>query len=194
MAGRVAEKLIFKEVTSGAAADIHQSTDIAKKMVCQWGMSEAMGPLSYTSEEGPVFLGRSIGHGEEFSPTTARELDCEIRRIIDEAETKARDILTREVDRLKLLAETLLVEETLDAKGVYELLGLEYHPPAEIVIEEEPLPEPPPAEEGASADISQSDAERHARVESVLAQLGADLPDEDDEEPAAPKPDASKED
>ena len=194
MAGRVAEKLIFKEVTSGAAADIHQSTDIAKKMVCQWGMSEAMGPLSYTSEEGPVFLGRSIGHGEEFSPTTARELDCEIRRIIDEAETKARDILTREVDRLKLLAETLLVEETLDAKGVYELLGLEYHPPAEIVIEEEPLPEPPPAEEGAGADISQSDAERHARVESVLAQLGADLPDEDDEEPAAPKPDASKED
>ena len=187
MAGRVSERLIFKEVTSGAAADIRQATDIAKKMVRQWGMSEAMGPLSYTAREEPVFLGRELGHGEDFSPTTARELDCEIRRIIDEAENRARVILTREVDRLKLLAETLLAEETLDAKGVYDLLGLEYRPPAEIAIEEDLPADPVPD----SDPPSPTEADRRARLEDVFAQLAAD--DEEDGADDGPDGKAKKE-
>ncbi len=164
MAGRVSEKLNFGEVTSGAAADIRQATDIAKKMVCQWGMSDAMGPLSYTSREEHIFLGREIARNEDFSPDTARELDCEIRRIIDEAEKRAREILTREVDRLKLLAETVLVDETLDAKQVHELLGLDYQPPAEITIEDDPAE----SEKEPEAD---ADARREARLNDALAQL-----------------------
>jgi len=176
MAGRIAERLIFGEVTSGAAADIRQATDIAKKMVCQWGMSKTMGPLSYTSREEHIFLGREITRNEDFSPETARELDCEIRRIIGEAEKRAEIILTREMDRLKLLAETLLVDETLDAKQVYELFGMKYHPPAEITIEEEP---PPPPREAPADDGKGS---RKARIEEALAQLEAE--DADAEPPA----------
>jgi cell division protease FtsH len=176
MAGRVAEKLIFGEVTSGAAADIRQSTDVAKKMVCQWGMSKTMGPLSYTSREEHIFLGREITRNEEFSPETARELDCEIRRIISEAEKRAEIILSREMDRLKLLAETLLQDETLDARQVYELLGMEYHAPAEITIDDEPPPVPPKANEQEPGETR-----RKARIEEALAQLEAEGKEEEPE-------------
>jgi cell division protease FtsH len=192
MAGRVAEQLIFGEVTSGASADIRQSTDVAKKMVCQWGMSEKMGPLSYTSREEHIFLGREIARNEEFSPETARELDMEIRRIIEEAEARATDILTKEIDRLKRLAETVLVEETLDAKQVYEALDLQYTPPAEIVIDEEPEPVVPAPEPAAGQQpppvpsAADRDAERQARIEAALAQLG-------DEPSPAPEPGAEDE-
>jgi cell division protease FtsH len=193
MGGRISEQLNFGEVTSGAAADIRQATSIAKKMVCQWGMSDSMGPLSYTSPQEHIFLGREIARNEEFSPETARELDLEIRRIIEEAEGRAREILEREKDRLALLAETVLVEETLDAKQVHELLGLEYTPPAEIVIEDEPDPaKPQPAPDQPAVD--DKDAERHARIEAALAQLGMDddEPEPDLDEAGEDKPETDK--
>jgi cell division protease FtsH len=178
MGGRVSEKINFGEVTSGASADIRQATSIAKKMVCQWGMSDSMGPLSYTSREEHIFLGREIARNEEFSPETARELDMEIRRIIEEAQRRATEILTREKDRVALLAETVLVEETLDAKQVHELLGLEYTPPAEIVIEDELEPEEPVL----PAPVDEEEAERQARIEAALAQLGVDIDDDEPEQ------------
>ncbi|MBN2449023.1 MAG: ATP-dependent zinc metalloprotease FtsH [Lentisphaeria bacterium] len=128
LGGRVAEKLVFGEVTSGAAADIRQATDIAKKMVCQWGMSERMGALSYTGREEHIFLGRDITRSEDYSPETARELDLEIRKVIDDAEARATEILTVHRDKLEKLARKLLEVETLTAQQVYELLGLEYKP------------------------------------------------------------------
>jgi cell division protease FtsH len=128
MGGRVAEQLIFQQVTSGAAMDIQQATGIAKKMVCQWGMSDKMGPLSYSGREEHIFLGRDITRSEDYSPETAREIDLEIRRIVDDAEERVETILTDNLDKLKALAETLLERETLAASEVYDVLGMEYTP------------------------------------------------------------------
>jgi len=149
MGGRVAEKLVFGEVTSGAAADIRQATDIAKKMVCQWGMSEKMGPLSYSSREEPVFLGRDITRSEDYSPETAREIDIEVRQIIDGTERYVVGLLTQHREQLERLAKKLLEVETLTAQQVYELLGLDYVPmrsasPVETPAEGESSPTPPP--------------------------------------------------
>ena len=125
MGGRVAEKLIFGEVTSGAAADIRQATDIARRMVCQWGMSEKMGPLSYSGREEPVFLGRDIVRSEDYSPETAREIDIEVRQIIDTTVHTVTALLSAHREQLERLAKKLLEVETLSAQQVYDLLGLE---------------------------------------------------------------------
>ena len=156
MGGRVAERLVFEEITNGGSSDILQATGLAKKMVCQWGMSDKMGPLSYSGGEQHIFLGRDITRGDDFSPETAREIDQEIRRFVHEAEERATDILGREIDRLKLLAETLLEQETMDAEDVYHLLGLEYKAPAEIEIEEEGKGDKTDSEEGESEGTDES--------------------------------------
>jgi cell division protease FtsH len=135
MGGRVAERLIFGEVTSGAAADIRQATDIARKMVCQWGMSEKIGPLSYAGREEHIFLGRDITRSDDFSPETAREIDMEIRRLIDESEQRVVESLTQNRAKLELLAKTLLEAETLTAQQVYALLGMEFTPMAGVVYD-----------------------------------------------------------
>jgi len=162
MGGRLAEKLIFNEITSGAAMDIRQATEIAKKMVCQWGMSDAVGPLSYSGREEHIFLGRDITRSEDFSEETARELDNEIRRIVRDAETTARDLLTTHLDQLQKLGDTLLVRETMGAVEIRELLGLPppangAHPaavaesaPAAAPVAAESAP-PPAAEAGPGA-------------------------------------------
>jgi len=137
MGGRVAEKLVFKEVTSGAAADIRQATAIAKSMVCQWGMSEMMGPLSYTGREDHIFLGRDITRTEDFSPETAREIDLEVRRIMGDTERRVQGLLTEHRDQLELLARALLDVETLSAQQVYGLLGLEYKAAASVSLPDE---------------------------------------------------------
>lgn len=123
--GRVAEELTFEDITSGASMDIRQATDIAKKMVCQWGMSEKLGPINYAGREEHIFLGRDITRSEDFGPDTAREIDLEIRRIIDEQKDRTVKLLKDNYDKLKLLSETLLERETMMAKEVYELLGME---------------------------------------------------------------------
>ncbi|MBR6372373.1 MAG: ATP-dependent zinc metalloprotease FtsH [Victivallales bacterium] len=124
MGGRCAEKLIFHELTSGASMDISQATEMARKMVCKWGMCPRLGALSYAGREEHIFLGRDITRSDDFSPETAREIDIEIRRLIDTAERRASDILETHIDQLKLLAETLLEKETMSSKEVYGLLGM----------------------------------------------------------------------
>lgn len=124
MGGRVAEKLIFNELTSGASMDIRHATDIAKKMVCQWGMSEKMGPLNYIGREEHIFIGRDITRSEDYSPETAREIDLEIRRLVEEGEARVTALLTKHREQLELLAETLLNRETMQGAEVYELLGM----------------------------------------------------------------------
>ena len=129
MGGRVAETMIFGEVTSGAAMDIRQSTDIAKKMVCQWGMSDKLGPLSYTGREEHIFLGRDITRSEDYSEATAREIDQEVKALVTTAETRAREILTAHAAELRLLGDTLLEREMLSTREVHELLGIEMAEP-----------------------------------------------------------------
>lgn len=163
MGGRVAEELVCDDITSGAAMDIHQATGLAKKMVCQWGMSERMGPLSYGGREEHIFVGRDITRSEDYSEETAREIDQEIRRVVGEALTRGRELLTTHIDNLRLLGETLLEQETMDAAEVRELIGLA------------PLP-PPPEDVVESTDDTEGEGEATS-VGDDTASAGADVGD-----------------
>ena len=122
--GRVAEELIFgdENVTSGASNDIMQATNLARAMVTEWGMSDKLGPLRYASNEEEVFLGHSVTRRINVSGATAKIIDEEIRRLIDEAETTARRILTEQLDNLHKVANALLEYETLSGDEVKALM------------------------------------------------------------------------
>jgi len=122
LGGRVAEEVVFNEITSGASNDIERVTGIARKMVCEWGMSDKVGPLAYGEKEGEVFLGRDLGHMKNYSESMAVEIDGEIRRIVQEAYERTRQILTAHKDGLTRVAEALLEKETLDAAEVRYLV------------------------------------------------------------------------
>ncbi|MBQ6470679.1 MAG: ATP-dependent zinc metalloprotease FtsH [Victivallales bacterium] len=122
--GRAAEELVLDDISTGASQDIHQATEIARQMVCKWGMSDKLGTIDYVGHEEHLYLGRDITRTEGFSPETAREIDLEIRRIIYEQKSRATNILTEHRDLLEKLAQALLERETLTAHEVYELLGL----------------------------------------------------------------------
>lgn len=132
MGGRVAEEITFGNVTNGAVGDIRMATNIARKMVCEWGMSENLGMVEYGDGEGEVFLARDIAKSKNYSEETARKIDGEIKKLIDDAYTLATELLTKHNDKLKLLAEALLEFETLDASQVEDLLehGEMKDPPA----------------------------------------------------------------
>jgi cell division protease FtsH len=156
MGGRLAEELVLKDVTSGAAMDLRQATEIARRMVCEWGMSKKLGPLAYGHREEHIYLGRDITRSEDYSEETAREIDKEIRRILSAAETRARDILTTNLDKLKKLGEELLDKETLAAEEIRGLLGL---PPADNGNSEET-----PAEETDDSADTTAEPESDASV------------------------------
>ena len=124
MGGRVAEEIVFTDVTSGASADISHATKVARAMVCSFGMSDKLGPIQYGERSDHIYLGRDITRSEAYSEETARIIDLEIKKLVDEAMDSARKILTDHRDMLDKLAEALLEKETMDAAQVYELLGL----------------------------------------------------------------------
>ncbi len=122
--GRAAEEIVFKDITTGAGNDIERATDIARRMVCEWGMSEKMGPLSYEKSEGPVFLGMQYGSkSREYSDAKAEEIDKEVFSIIDFAHKRAVQILTDHRDALDRLAQALLEYETIDGAEVEMLVN-----------------------------------------------------------------------
>ena len=125
MGGRSAEQIVFNDITSGAASDIEQATKIAKLMVCTFGMSSKMGTMQYGSREGNIYLGRDIGKSEGFSEETSREIDLEIKLLIDNAKKRADMILSENRAKLDILANKLLEVETLDGPEVRKLLGFE---------------------------------------------------------------------
>ena len=117
--GRAAEEIIFKDVTTGAGNDIERATDIARKMVCEWGMSEKLGPLAYEKSDGPVFLGMQNGQStKEYSEAKAEQIDTEIFDLISKGYEKARDILNEHIDKLHTLTDALLEYETIDGMEV----------------------------------------------------------------------------
>ncbi len=122
--GRVAEQLVFglENVTTGAANDIQQATDMARRMVTEWGMSEALGRLRYSDNEEEIFLGRSITRTRNVSEDTSRLIDGEVRRIIETAEATARSVLTERLDDLRELARALLEYETLSGEEATRIL------------------------------------------------------------------------
>ena len=141
MGGRVAEELVFGDITGGAAQDINQATSIAHAKVCKFGMSEKLGPVRYGSRSEHIYLGKDITRSQEFSEETAREIDLEVKALVSAAKAKATDILGREKARMDLLAETLLEKETLSASEVRILLDL----PAPEKEEKADTPEEPAA-------------------------------------------------
>ncbi|MCJ7558474.1 MAG: ATP-dependent zinc metalloprotease FtsH, partial [Gammaproteobacteria bacterium] len=132
--GRIAEQLIFGDdmVTTGASNDIERATDIARSMVTKWGLSERLGPLTYTEEDGEVFLGRSVTQHKQVSDVTAHAIDEEIRKIIDTNFHRAETILKENMDKLQVMAVTLIKYETIDQKQISDIMaGREPRPPAE---------------------------------------------------------------
>ncbi|MFO7813065.1 MAG: ATP-dependent zinc metalloprotease FtsH [Pelovirga sp.] len=122
LGGRVAEHLIFEETSSGAQNDLKQVMDLAEKMVCQWGMSERLGPLSYPRGEEHPFLGRKLSTEKTFSERTAWIIDQEIKQLVNAAETTAREVLSANRELLDLLAQRLLEEESLDQQAFERFL------------------------------------------------------------------------
>jgi cell division protease FtsH len=124
MGGRVAEELIFgyDKVTTGASSDIQQATDIARKMVTEWGMSDKLGPLAYGEPAGEVFLGHSVTQHKNMSDTTALDVDREVRKIVEKAYELAKQILTEKKDQLEIVAEALIEYETLSGDEIHALI------------------------------------------------------------------------
>jgi len=120
--GRVAEELVFGHMTTGAGDDIEKATELGRKMVCEWGMSKELGPMTFGKREEQVFLGRDIVHSKDYSEHTAVEIDREVRRIVDEAYQRARAALTQNMPLLHALADRLLDKEVVDGVEVAEML------------------------------------------------------------------------
>ncbi len=141
MGGRVAEEIVFGQITTGASNDIQMATDLARKMVCEWGMSEKLGPLHFGRREEMVFLGRDFAEQKDYSEQTAMDIDSEVRRIVNENHERAKKLVVENLDKLKVLAEALLEYETLDGAEIDTLFGgkkLERRPPISTVGEKRP--------------------------------------------------------
>ncbi|MBI3398365.1 MAG: ATP-dependent metallopeptidase FtsH/Yme1/Tma family protein [Deltaproteobacteria bacterium] len=122
MGGRVAEELVLKHMTTGAGNDIEMATEMARKMVCEWGMSEKMGPLTFGKKEEMVFLGKEIATHKDYSEQTAREIDSEIKTIVIEGYSRAKNILVEHIDTLHKLANALLEKEVLDGEEIDRII------------------------------------------------------------------------
>ena len=141
--GRVAEELVLGEMTTGAGNDIERATGLARKMVCEWGMSVEMGPLTFGKKDHEIFLGKELSYPTDYSPATAVQIDDEIRKIVMENYNRAKEILTENIDKLHLLANTLLEKETVDGEEIQGIVfregeGAEVRENAATVTSDEP--------------------------------------------------------
>jgi cell division protease FtsH len=123
MGGRIAEEVIFGAITTGAQNDIEHATELTRKMVCEWGMSETLGPLTYGKKEEAIFLGKEFNRHQDYSEATALQIDSEIKRIVSKQYDRAREILTASRDQMVRVAEALLEYEVLDAAQLHRLLA-----------------------------------------------------------------------
>ncbi len=131
MGGRAAEEIVLKTQTTGAGNDIERASDLARKMVCDYGMNEGLGPLTFGKSEEQIFLGREISQHRDYSELTAQKIDDEVRNIVNSAYEKTSKLIKDNVDTLHKMAEALLEKETLDGKDIDKIMG----------IKEEPTPE-----------------------------------------------------
>jgi cell division protease FtsH len=122
MAGRIAEEIFLNQSTTGAGNDIERATELSRKMVCEWGMSEKMGPLAFGRKEGEVFLGRDFNQAAEYSESTAQTIDSEIKRIVLEQNARAKKLVEEHLPRLHEMSKALLEYETLDMKDINQLM------------------------------------------------------------------------
>ncbi|MBA4684151.1 MAG: ATP-dependent zinc metalloprotease FtsH [Planctomycetes bacterium] len=151
LGGRAAEDLIFQEFTTGASNDLEQATSLAERMICLWGMSEKMGPVSFKRGEEHVFLGRELGEAKNFSEHTAMMIDEEIRSMLEDSYQRALRILGESREKLELLTRELLEKEVLNDKEIYQLMDL----PLPDVLRDNAAP--PVAADDSSADDSKEE-------------------------------------
>jgi len=139
LGGRIAEEITIGSITTGAGNDLERATDLARRMVCEWGMSDAMGPLTFGKKEEQIFLGREIAQHQDYSEDTALRIDQEVKRFVTDNYARAQNLLMQHKQRLLDMAEALLSRETLDAEQVKRLAaGQPIDEPAPA-----PLPTPP---------------------------------------------------
>ena len=160
MGGRAAEEIVYGHFTTGAASDITSVTNLARRMVCQWGMSDRLGPIQFGSRDELIFLGKEIAQQKDYSERTAQLIDEEVQRLIGEAYQRARQILEEKIDKLHALAKALLEREILDGHEVGEILGNGHRrrkfdkdkalPPSEEAVEH-PYSPPTPAVGGGDS-------------------------------------------
>ncbi len=140
LSGRIAEKLVLGSITTGASNDLERATTLARRMVCEWGMSPAMGPLTFGKKEEQIFLGREIAQHQDFSENTAEKIDDEVKKIVTEAYDRAEKLLSSNQEALVNLAEALLEYETLNKEEIQLVIkgekisrenGFEYSPPVQ---------------------------------------------------------------
>ena len=123
LGGRAAEEIVFQQQTTGAGNDLEKATEMARKMVCEWGMSEKMGPLTFGKAEEHVFLGREVSRPKDYSEETAIVIDSEIKRIVTDAASRAKHLLDSNLEKLHALARALLERETLDGEEIHRILA-----------------------------------------------------------------------
>jgi cell division protease FtsH len=141
MGGRIAEEMTFRQITTGAQNDLEQATEMARKMVCEWGMSQNLGPLTYGKKEEQIFLGKEFNRHQDYSEATALKIDNEIKHVVTEQYTRATRILTENKDTLGRVAEALLEHEVLDAGQLKQLLA------GEPIEAKQAASPPPPVQE-----------------------------------------------
>jgi cell division protease FtsH len=122
LGGRAAEKIVFNQFTTGAGNDIERATEIVRKMVCEWGMSDVLGPVTFGKKEEEIFLGREISQHRDYSESTAQVIDEEVRKVITEAQKTAERLLNENVELLHNLAKALLDYEILDGNQIEKIL------------------------------------------------------------------------
>ncbi len=158
MGGRVAEEIVFGDITNGARGDIKMATAIARRMVCEWGMSEKMGMVEYGDHEDYVFLGRDISRARDYSEATAEQIDQEVKKLLDEAYQLAKKTLTANRDKLEVIAKALLEFETLDGSQIKEIVEhgrLINPPPGTTPPPGQKMPaEKPPKQVVAAPDVT----------------------------------------
>ena len=125
LGGRAAEEIVLGDLTTGSGNDLERATDLARKMVCEWGMSEEMGPLTFGKKEEQIFLGREFAQHRDYSEDTAIKIDREVKRIVTENYERARDILNQNTHILHELAGQLLEREVLDGDQIESIVNKE---------------------------------------------------------------------
>jgi len=163
LGGRVAEEMVFQDVTTGDQNDLERATKVARQMVCEFGMSDKLGPLTLGQKQDHVFLGRDFAAHPDYSPEIAFEIDKEIRRLVDEAYDKARQILEDKRTKLDKIAHTLIEKETLEKKELEDLLSEGEITSAEVAVEEAR----PDQIEGAEEEIKRVESPRLRRVKPI---------------------------
>lgn len=173
LGGRVAEELVLEMQTTGAGDDIERATDLARKMICEWGMSEGLGPMSFGKKEELIFLGREIAQHRDYSESTAVRIDEEVKKLVTDAYNRTTDILTKNLDSLHRLANSLLEREVLSGDDI------------DVIIRGEELPKL----ENESRRAAESDKEEALPEQAEEEEAGKEVGEEEENQDAPPEDD-----